>query len=182
MKDAEDTKMEISLGPGKGRVCLKLETQPNPKIEDLKAGQYFDYQQDEFFSKVYRALRNHKIEGTPLEPKYSKYKLENQEIVWLDGSGDDRRVVPCGQRIPLIKEFHDSPLGGHFGPEKVYASLKRYFFWPGMKGLIQKYIQTCDLCQKSNLGLRNPWVYPKSQTLPWIAGRWSLWISVDPFP
>jgi hypothetical protein len=91
----------------------------------------------------------------------------------------DGRLV-CGDRVyvpndlPLqtriLQECHDSPLGGHLGKEKTIEQVKRRFYWPGMDATIQRYVTSCDACQRnkpsqqSPMGLLKPLPIP---TRPW---------------
>ena len=97
-------------------------------------------------------------------------------LFWLDQSGKDRVVVPCGQRIPLIKETHDQVLGGHLGADKVYYNLKRDFYWPGMKDLITRYVSTCDTCQKNKSWTQRPYGLPQLTDVPFA--NWMV-VSLD---
>ena len=38
----------------------------------------------------------------------------------------------------LIKEKHSGGLGGHFGVEKTYDQLNRFYVWPKMSYEVQK--------------------------------------------
>ena len=179
MREADDHKLEIKVG--QERVVLHMEATRTPTLQDLKTPSSFNYEEDEALSKIFTALRD-TPEAQETIPKLRSYNLRDGLLYWKDGIKDDRLVVPCGQRIPLIKEFHDSPLGGHFGHEKVYASMKRYFYWAGMKELIKRYIATCDLCQKNKSWNQKPLGLPQVCNVP--QERWDF-VSTDfcgPFP
>ena len=48
-------------------------------------------------------------------------------------------VVPINLVPVLLKEHHEHPLfGGHEGPQRMLNRLRRYYFWPGMNGHINK--------------------------------------------
>lgn len=51
----------------------------------------------------------------------------------------------------IIKEFHDTPVGGHQGMNRTYERIKQYATWVGMKNEIEAYIRKCDLCQRNKL-------------------------------
>ena len=40
---------------------------------------------------------------------------------------------------------------GHNGISRIYAMLKRLYYWKGIKTSITKHIKHCDVCQKCNL-------------------------------
>ena len=91
----------------------------------------------------------------------------------------DGRLV-CGDRIyvpndlalqtRIMQECHDSSLGGHLGKDKTIEQVKRRFYWPGMDSVIQRYVTSCDECQRnkpsqqSPMGLLQPLPIP---TRPW---------------
>ena len=56
----------------------------------------------------------------------------------------------------IIREFHDTPVGGHSG---IFCTLKRLaanFHWVGMKRDVQHYIQQCDVCQRNKYDTMTP--------------------------
>lgn len=60
--------------------------------------------------------------------------------------------VPLEENIPqIIKENHDSTVGGHQGVEKLYARIREKFFWNGMKEQIAEYVESCEVCQRNKL-------------------------------
>ncbi|KAJ4817704.1 polyprotein [Rhynchospora pubera] len=50
-------------------------------------------------------------------------------------------------RSQLIKEIHDSSLGGHSGIVNTYKRVKAMFFWPKLKEMVQAYVLSCPNCQ-----------------------------------
>ena len=51
------------------------------------------------------------------------------------------------QRAAIIREKHESPMGGHKGMSKTYHRIRQYYYWDRMKKDIQDYIRTCQECQ-----------------------------------
>ena len=47
-----------------------------------------------------------------------------------------------------MKEAHESPLAAHPGYHKMYAELKKNFFWPRMKKDALDFAKQCLICQK----------------------------------
>lgn len=88
------------------------------------------------------------------DPKYqSLLSSPTPELTVKDGylySGD-RMYVPddAALRTRLLREFHDSPLGGHLGKSKTAHRVKSRFYWPGMDGSISDYVLSCGECQKN---------------------------------
>ena len=52
----------------------------------------------------------------------------------------------------VLKQFHDSPLGGHRGAVNTYYRVRRQFKWSGMQRDLKQYVKTCPLCQKNKGG------------------------------
>lgn len=52
----------------------------------------------------------------------------------------------------ILKSYHDSVAGGHFGMTKTYDRVRRKFHWKGMKGDIRAYVKKCIKCQKNKAG------------------------------
>ena len=80
----------------------------------------------------------------------------------------NRVVVPPQSHIPnqLLREFHDSPLGGHSGVLRTYKRIAQQFYWPSMYRMVNEYISSCDVCQRakastlSSTGLLQPLPIP----------------------
>lgn len=51
----------------------------------------------------------------------------------------------------IIKNYHDSLLGGHLGVEKTLKTISQFYSWPNMSVEIGEYISKCDICEKSKV-------------------------------
>ena len=49
----------------------------------------------------------------------------------------------------IIKENHDSAIGGHTGVNRLYRKLKCHYIWPNMKKSIAEYIKNCIKCKEN---------------------------------
>ena len=49
----------------------------------------------------------------------------------------------------IIKENHDSAIGGHTGVNRLYGKLKCHYIWPNMKKSIAEYIRNCIKCKEN---------------------------------
>jgi len=56
----------------------------------------------------------------------------------------NKLVIPQAIRWRVTKCNHDE--AGHFGTEKTFERLKRYFWFPRMRGYIKSYIASCPEC------------------------------------
>ena len=59
--------------------------------------------------------------------------------------------VPTGTalRTRILAECHDAVTGAHFGRDKTLAALKSRFEWAGMATDAERYVSTCDACQRN---------------------------------
>jgi hypothetical protein len=74
-------------------------------------------------------------------------------------------VLPRSLRTEIMHQLHDSPLGGHRGIRKTFASLQRRVYWPGQRLDTKRWCQTCPVCQQSKSGnVRRR--FPLQQRLP----------------
>ena len=58
-------------------------------------------------------------------------------------------VLPKKLRSQVLKVAHESLLGGHQGIKKTSDRVHMNFYWPGMQGDITRYVQSCDICQRT---------------------------------
>lgn len=52
-------------------------------------------------------------------------------------------------QLKLLVACHSSALGGHSGIPVSYQRMKQLFAWRGMKSAVQRYVQTCAICQQA---------------------------------
>lgn len=69
-----------------------------------------------------------------------------------------RLVVPAKSPLVnlLLREYHDSPAGGHSGDLKTYQRLATEWFWPGMRRAVWRYVQACSICQQNKYSSLSP--------------------------
>ena len=58
-------------------------------------------------------------------------------------------VVPDAMdlRQKILREFHDTMAGGHFGAEKTGYHLSKHYWWPRWGVAVREYCQQCTACQ-----------------------------------
>ena len=64
---------------------------------------------------------------------------------------NNRMVIPKHSKLisMLLKQYHDSVIGGHSGEVKTYRRLAADFYWVGMKKAIANYVKVCGVCQRN---------------------------------
>ncbi|KAF0682258.1 ADP-ribose glycohydrolase OARD1-like, partial [Aphis craccivora] len=58
-----------------------------------------------------------------------------------------RDELTADNKLQIIKEFHENPLGGHQGITRTYNKILQQYQWQGMRAQIRKYIKKCPVCQ-----------------------------------
>lgn len=51
----------------------------------------------------------------------------------------------------ILRVYHRSILGGHKGFERMKNTIKRFYTWPTMSLDIKKYIENCEICEKTKV-------------------------------
>ena len=66
----------------------------------------------------------------------------------------DRLIVPSDSelRTRILSECHDSTTGCHFGRDKTLDAVKLRFSWDGLSTDVDRYVASCDACQRNKPG------------------------------
>ncbi|CAH9105349.1 unnamed protein product [Cuscuta europaea] len=85
--------------------------------------------------------------------KYPDYKRKGG-LLYYKG----RLILPKGSHriLIILKEYHDSAIGGHSGYFRTMKRISNLFFWVGMRTDIKDYIQGCDTCQRNKYQVLKP--------------------------
>ncbi|MEW8092744.1 MAG: reverse transcriptase domain-containing protein [Candidatus Thiodiazotropha endolucinida] len=89
------------------------------------------------------------------------YQWENLEVKndvlyrrWKDNKGDVifQLVVPKDMRLLIFDNLHSAETAGHFGRDRTVESIKRRYYWPGLKEDIARWVKQCDVCARAKPG------------------------------
>ena len=91
--------------------------------------------------------------------KEATLKLLESEVFtiskdWKEEDGvimkDKQIYIPDKEDLQLqvVKLYHDTPVAGHPGYEKMIELLQRTYFWLGMTSFVKDYISRCDKCAR----------------------------------
>ncbi|CAI7908185.1 unnamed protein product [Closterium sp. NIES-53] len=87
---------------------------------------------------------------------------QNSTKIWIPNFSPLRQL--------LLEEFHDVLYAGHFGSNKTLAGIVKVYYWPHMANDVQKFVTSCDTCQRmksskqKKAGLLQPLPVPEQ---PW---------------
>ena len=79
--------------------------------------------------------------------KKPNFKKENG-LFWRETINGPRLVIPQSLRNAILVQEHDSILAGHSGKEATNKKVATQYWWPKRKHDIDRYIDSCDQCQK----------------------------------
>ena len=85
--------------------------------------------------------------------QYNKYQWEDGLLHY-----EERIIVPERKdlRLELLEQHHDSPMAGHQGQARTLELLSRNYYWPTMKQQVNKYVESCEVCQRAK-GHKQPY-------------------------
>ena len=89
--------------------------------------------------------RDHSNTPASIKAKFKDYSWEDNMLLY-----NGRIMVPDNEQLKrnLVSNFHDSPMAGHPGQNRTLELTSRRYYWPGMKSWIQKFVETCEVCQR----------------------------------
>ncbi|GBG76581.1 hypothetical protein CBR_g22461 [Chara braunii] len=104
--------------------------------------------QDETFGPIVRNLQA----DPNSEPGYAM----SSDLLYTYNRDEERLCIPQDQRLRtlLLSKCHDAR--GHFGFLKSYAALLQRFFWKEMRSEMLRYVDTCELCQRTKVQRKPP--------------------------
>src|SRR5688572_27123204 len=95
-----------------------------------------------------------------LEKESKNYEVKYKILYRKRINEKSLRVLKEDEIDSVIFMMHNHSTGGHFGKDATYNRISTRFYWKGMYKDIEKYIRTCDSCQrrgnKGGVGCLNP--------------------------
>ena len=103
----------------------------------------------------------------------------NNGMLYYTPKGQIKRlVIPTKYTQDLIREFHDSTCGGHYGTQKTISRVSKFYWWQGMTTQIMRYCRNCVTCQLR----KNSSQESKQPLTPWPATKLPMTrVAVDTF-
>lgn len=95
-------------------------------------------QQDRELQSIIMALQNGAVE-------LQGYQLVQGMLLF-----HNRIVVPNDDtiRMQLLREFHDTPIGGHAGVQRTYRCMASELYWKGLREDVKRFVAQCVICQQ----------------------------------
>lgn len=65
--------------------------------------------------------------------------------------GSQLEINDVNEIDEILRVYHRSILGGHRGVERMKNTIRKFYTWPTMSSDIKKYIQNCEICEKTKI-------------------------------
>ena len=102
-------------------------------------------QEDEFCRNIFNQIEKGNVIDGHL------YKINNKLLKRFVVDGNDTyetTVIPRSLVPQVLHMAHDEL--GHNGTHRTYVTLKRLYYWKGLKPSVEKHIKRCYQCQRRN--------------------------------
>ena len=158
------------LVPADPEVCAPVFTTPLPTLP------LHDFQSnDPEISSIIRHLVAKRKGPLPKpvrshhSPIIRHFQLHHEEYSMQDGllMFSQKVVVPSAALPQLLHLYHDIPLSGHLGRNRISFKLNERYFWPSMASDIKSYIESCIACGARKVDANKPWA-PLQPSAPTI--------------
>ena len=92
--------------------------------------------------------------GNKCDSKYHGYYIEEDGLLWYQG----RMYIPKegDLREAILREAHKAHYCAHPRVKKMYADMKKLFFWAGMKSDVVDFVSKCLESQQVKANHRHP--------------------------
>jgi RNase H-like domain found in reverse transcriptase/Integrase zinc binding domain len=106
--------------------------------------------------------------------KYSCWSVDDVRFVRID----QQILVPGSRDLQLhvLQSFHDHPVSGHFGVNKILSVIWQEYTWPNIWEFVADYVKSCTTCARSKAKQHKP--YGLLCQLPVLLCPWES-ISMD---
>ena len=85
---------------------------------------------------------------------WHQLEIRNGVLVRHGAQGQIKLVVPKSLFNDVLHSIHDVSTSGHFGIGKTFDRLRQRFYWPGYAAAVEKYVKSCEICQRRNNDFR----------------------------
>ncbi|EYC19204.1 hypothetical protein Y032_0025g1233 [Ancylostoma ceylanicum] len=116
-----------------------------------------ELRQDPNFSNLISAIENEEVKLPRHDKTLSSadFIIKGSKLKLLREDGSPVPVVPQSHRRDLFDESHSGVLGGHFHARKMFRTLKKVVFWPGMYQDLVSWCKSCHQCFLTNRNTEN---------------------------
>jgi hypothetical protein len=87
------------------------------------------------------------------EHKYIRVVTEEKGVT-IEGHEVKDKELSSKEKMEILRERHESPIGGHVRMNRSYKRLRHFINWEAMKRDVEEYIQKCEKCRNKMMQCR----------------------------
>ncbi|QRV84964.1 Retrotransposable element Tf2 protein [Ceratobasidium sp. AG-Ba] len=101
---------------------------------------------DESLTTLIKSTKKKEDLPPSIKKQYDKYEWK-EDLLWYEG----QIVIPENKeiRLAILEMHHDNPIAGHQGQARTLELISRRYYWPAMKQQVNRFVETCEICQRS---------------------------------
>ena len=88
----------------------------------------------------------------PVKRNQQRFRLQDGILKAVDKKRNERYVIPSSLVRTILLEEHSGPASGHLGQEKLFATIKRKYYWKNMNIDVAEWVRSCHTCQVAKGG------------------------------
>ena len=107
----------------------------------------------------------------------AQFFLDEEDNLWFRGRDGLQQCVVESEVAAAVHEHHDGVCGGHYGRDHTLLRLRQSAYWPSMYGDVDRYVKSCDSCQRFGAVVKKNPLHPYAPLAPfqllfvdWVTG------------
>jgi len=80
--------------------------------------------------------------------------------LFIKNNNQWKKVIQSPDHEEIIRSIHQGVAAGHLGNKITSKKIKERYWWPGIDKMVEKFISTCDNCQREKKPAKAKDIYP----------------------
>lgn len=98
--------------------------------------------------------------------KAANFFLDDNGQLWHRGPKGCVECLTEAEVMGILVEYHESVVGGHYGRDATLTKIGSRFYWPTMYGDVDKFVKSCENCQRFGTVIRKNPLHPYAPLAP----------------
>ena len=122
------------------------------------------------------------VQAKCIRYRSTRYTILRGELYRRGFSKVLQRCVAGEETEKILKSVHSGVCGNHTGGKSLaHKVLRQGFYWPTLFAEAQRFVESCETCQRIANDIRQPPELLRSLTSPWPFAMWGLDL-IGPMP
>ncbi|GET60391.1 gypsy retrotransposon integrase-like protein 1 [Rhizophagus irregularis DAOM 181602=DAOM 197198] len=125
---------------------------------------------DTDWERVYNKIIELDGDKPPIEVKNVEIK-DNIRVTdgkkHIEKNGKNIRIIEDFEKMGALYLAHSHELSAHMGIKSTYDNLKDKYYWENMLNDVERYVRTCDECQRRGKPQGKNELHPIKVVEPW---------------